>query len=158
MYLALKMLHVFAVVAFLGNISIGLYWKAMADRSRSAAIMEHTMKSIILADRLFTIPSIVVLFLAGLAAALIAHLPLLHTGWILWSLVLFTISGIAFAPLTRVQVQLASTAAEIPSDDTARERYERLSRSWNVYGLIALGAPLVILVLMVVKLSLPTIP
>jgi len=158
MYLVLKTLHVIAVVAFLGNISVGLFWKAVADRSGSAEIMHHTMKSIILGDRLITIPSIIVLFFAGLATALHAHIPLLHTGWVLWSLVLFTISGLAFAPLSRTQVQLASTAAEMTTDETARGRYEHLSRGWTFWGLIALGAPVVVLVLMIVKPGLPALP
>jgi uncharacterized membrane protein len=157
-YLALKTIHLLAVVAFLGNISVGLYWKAAADATRDAAIMAHTMKSIIRGDRLITIPSIIVLFVAGIAAALNAHVPLLHTGWILWSLALFTISGMAFGPLSRVQSRLAEAAAQIAADAAARERYESLSRAWNVWGLIALGAPVVVLVLMVVKPSLPALP
>jgi uncharacterized membrane protein len=158
MYLALKTIHVFAVVAFLGNISVGLYWKAVADATRDPAIIEHTMKGIIRGDRLITVPSIIVLFVAGLAAALNAHLPLLHTGWILWSLVLFIISGLAFGPLTRVQLRLAEVAGQMAADESRRRGYEFLSRAWNFWGLIALGAPVVILVLMVVKPNLPTLP
>lgn len=157
MYLLLKTVHVIAVVAFLGNISVGIFWKTVADRSRNPAIMLHTMKNIILADRLITVPSIIVLFLAGIVAAMNGHLPILHTGWILWSLALFIISGIAFGPLSRTQVRLVTAAEEMVADPSASARYDQLSGTWNVLGLIALGAPVVALVLMVLKPDLPAL-
>src|SRR5579862_9894649 len=104
MYLALKTVHILAVVAFLGNISVGLFWKRFADRTGDAAIVAHTLRGIIAADRLITIPSIVVIVLAGVALAIAAGIPILGTGWVLWAIVLFGISGIAFAPVSRAQV------------------------------------------------------
>jgi uncharacterized membrane protein len=136
-YLLLKTVHLFAVVAFLGNISVGLFWKAAADRTGNPAIIMHTVRSIILADRLITIPSIIVLFAAG---------------------VLFAIAGLAFAPLSSTQVRLAEAAAQMPTEPTARGRYEQLSGARNFWGLIALGAPIVVLVLMVFKPDLPALP
>jgi uncharacterized membrane protein len=47
MYLASKLLHVFAVVLFLGNITIGVFWKLFGDRTRDPRIIAHTMAGII---------------------------------------------------------------------------------------------------------------
>jgi uncharacterized membrane protein len=158
MYLALKLVHIIAVVAFLGNISIGLFWKAIADRSGSAAIIAHTIKGIIAADRLITVPSILVLLGAGIAAALTAGVPLLHTGWILWSLVLFTIAGLAFMPLSLTQRRMAAVAETGMREPKQKKAYENLSKAWNFWGSIALLAPAIVLVLMVLKPALPTLP
>ena len=52
LYLVLKAIHVLAVVAFLGNITVGVFWKAFADRTGNAAVMAHTIDGIVRADRI----------------------------------------------------------------------------------------------------------
>ena len=90
-YLAFKALHIVAVVVFLGNIITGIYWKRHADRTRDARLIAHTLEGINGSDRVFTIPGVVVIVIGGFGAAIVGGLPLLRTGWILWSLVLFTL-------------------------------------------------------------------
>lgn len=157
LYLLLKALHILGVVVFLGNISIGLFWKRMADRTKDAAIIAHTLGAIIVADRLFTIPGIVVLVAAGIGMAMLAGLPILGTGWILWGIVLLSISGLAFIPVARAQVAMHEAALTGMRDGAQRERYERASRVWDVWGSIALLAPLAALVIMVMKPDLPSL-
>src|SRR4029077_1109145 len=98
MYLIFKLIHVVAVIAFLGNIGVGVFWKAWADRTKDARIIAHTMEGIIKADRIFTIPGVILILIGGLGAAYAADLSILKTGWILWGLGLFILSGIAFGP------------------------------------------------------------
>jgi len=150
-YVALKIIHILAVVAFLGNISTGIFWKYLADRTGDAKIIAHTIRGIITSDRFITIPSIVVIVAAGVVAAVAAQLPLMHTAWILWSIVLLVISGLAFGPLSRTQIKLAETAESGMGSDDQRELYRRLSHQWDLWGALALGAPLIIVVLMVLK-------
>lgn len=154
-YLALKTIHVLAVVAFLGNITVGVFWKAFADRTGNATVMAHTIGGIIRADRIFTIPGVIVLFLAGMAAAGVGHYSIVGTGWILWGLGLFAISGIAFGPLARAQRELLKIAQGGLQTVEDRRQYEALSARWNLYGTIATVAPIAALVIMVLKPSLP---
>ena len=58
MYLATKFLHVLSVIAFLGNITTGLFWHAHAARTKDAALLAFTMDGIIRSDRLFTTPAV----------------------------------------------------------------------------------------------------
>lgn len=153
MYLALKLLHVVAVVLFLGNITTGLFWKSHADRTRDPRIVAHVFDGIIRADRIFTLPGVFGIVGTGLAAAVLGGYPLLRTGWILWSIVLFTISGLVFsfrvAPLqTRIRA-LAQGSPDAESFDWAR--YHDLARAWEAWGAVALLTPLAALVLMVLK-------
>ncbi len=156
MYLWLKLLHLVAVVAFLGNITTGLFWKLHADRTRDPRIIAHTFDGIIRSDRWFTIPGVVLILAGGIGAAIVGGVPLLGTGWILWSIVLFTISGLAFvlrvAPLQTQLRALAQAGAEQGSLDWAR--YHRLARTWELWGAVALLTPVAALVLMVLKPSL----
>jgi uncharacterized membrane protein len=153
LYSTLKALHVLAVALFLGNIVTGLFWKAHGDRTRDPRIMAHTLDGIIRADRWFTNPGAVVIVLSGLAAAGLGGFPILRTGWIWQSIALFTISGVAFvaqvAPLQRRLLAVAREGQASGSWDEAE--YRRLSRRWEVWGLVATATPLAALALMVLK-------
>jgi uncharacterized membrane protein len=150
MYLALKVVHLAGVVLFLGNITVGVFWKQFADRSGNPAIMAYTMDAIIRADRVFTIPGIVILLIGGIGAALVGNIPILGTGWLLWGICAFILSGIAFGPLSRAQRKIA-TAAHAGN----LSQYDRLSKQWTVWGTLALIFPVVAFVLMILKPPLP---
>jgi uncharacterized membrane protein len=153
MYLALKLLHVAAVVLFLGNITTGLFWKAHGDRSRNPVIMAHTLDGIIRSDRWFTIPGVVIIIAGGIAAAVVGGLPLLRTGWIAISIALFIVSGLAFvlrvAPLQQQLLGLVQATEDPNRFDW--DGYRALSRSWKFWGEVALLTPAAAFVLMVLK-------
>ncbi len=155
MYLWLKLLHIAAVIAFLGNITTGLFWHAHAARTRDPRLLAHTIDGIIRSDRLFTIPGVVIIIAGGVAAAIVGGYPILRTGWILWSLVLFAVSGLVFvirvAPL---QVRLRALAqAGVAQGSFDWPGYQRLAHSWERWGAVALLTPVAALVLMVLKPS-----
>ena len=153
MYLAMKTLHVLAVVLFLGNIITGLFWKAHGDRTADPRIIAHTLEGIIRSDRWFTLPGVAFILVFGVAAAIVGGLPILGTGWIWQSIVLFSVSGLAFmlqiAPLQRRLLTLA--AAGVGSQGWDAAAYRRLSRRWEFWGVVAILTPLAALVSMVYK-------
>lgn len=156
MYLLLKLLHLAAVIAFLGNITTGLFWHAHAARTRDPRLLAHTVDGIIRSDRLFTIPGVVIIIAGGVATAIVGGYPLLGTSWILWSLILFAVSGLVFvirvAPLQVRLRALAQAGVEKGSFDWAG--YERLAHTWERWGAVALLTPVAAFVLMVLKPSL----
>ena len=156
MYLLMKLLHLVAVIAFLGNITTGLFWHIHAARTRDPRLLAHTMDGIIRSDRLFTIPGVVVIITTGIVAAIVGGLPLLRTGWILWTLVLFALSGVIFmgfvAPLQRQLLALAQAGSGAKIFDYAG--YALVARRWEVWGAAALLTPAAGLVLMVLKPAL----
>jgi uncharacterized membrane protein len=154
MYVILKVVHVMAVVVFLGNIIVGMFWKLIADGTKNASIMRHTIAGIIRSDRIFTIPAVIVLLLAGIATAIVGHIPFLSTGWLLWSIILFIISGLAFGRVARLQAQLLKVLQR-GGDSFDRQLYEGLSRRWDLWGILATVTPLAALVLMIAKPALP---
>lgn len=156
MYLPMKLLHIVAVIAFLGNIATGLFWHIHAARTRDPRLLAHTMDGIIKSDRLFTIPGVVVIITTGIIAAIVGGLPLLRTGWIMWTLALFAISGLAFmafvAPLQRRLLALAQAGSGAGIFDYAG--YAVVARRWEIWGAVALLTPAAGLVLMVLKPAL----
>ena len=156
MYLLIKLLHIVAVIAFVGNITTGIFWHTHAARTRDPKLLAYTMGGIIRSDRLFTIPGVIGIIATGIAAAIYGNFPILRTGWILWTLILFTVSGLIFmirvAPLQRQLRALAEEAAQSGTFDYAR--YRALAVRWEVWGAAALLAPLAGLALMVLKPNL----
>lgn len=152
-YLVYKLIHIVAVIIFLGNIFTGLYWMHQAYATRNLTIIHHTWKALIRSDQYFTIPGVIVITGAGVIGAIQAHYPLLRTGWIFWAIVLFSFSGIVFGwilyPLQKRLKQLTE------SDDSKVQfswtTYNQMYKRWEIWGLVALVAPLLALVMMVMK-------
>jgi uncharacterized membrane protein len=155
-FLLIKLLHITAVIVFVGNITTGIFWHAHAARTRDPKLLAYTMGAIIRSDRLFTIPGVIDIIVTGIAAAIYGNFPILRTGWILWTLILFIVSGLIFmirvAPLQRQLRALAEAAAQSGTFDYAR--YRALAVRWEVWGAAALLTPLAGLALMVLKPSL----
>ncbi|HKU90033.1 MAG TPA: DUF2269 family protein [Steroidobacteraceae bacterium] len=153
-YLILKSLHVLSVVLFLGNIITGVFWKFHGDRTGTLPARAQALEGIIRSDRWFTLPGVVAIIAAGVALAIYGHFPLLRTPWIMWTLVLFGISGIVFSVrVAPMQRQLKAMAENGTRGDFDYERYRALALRWEVWGAIALLTPVAGLALMVLKPS-----
>lgn len=152
-YLWVKLGHVVFGIVFLGNIYTGLFWKAMADRTGSAAIRAFTMQSIDRSDRWFTVPGVIGLVGTGVLQASLGRLQLVQVGWLFWSIVAFTVSGVIFGVfITPLQRRLVSCAVEGSAAGKMDEvRYAKLSRAWEWWGIAALVLPLAVLALMVLR-------
>jgi uncharacterized membrane protein len=113
------------------------------------------LEGIIRADRLFTIPPIIFILIGGIGAAIGGNYPILGTGWIFWSIVLFTVSGFAFmtqvAPLQKRMLALVRKSG----DSMEWAAYRSLSLKWEIWGAVALLAPVIAAALMVMKPALP---
>ena len=149
-YALYKLVHLTAVLLFLGNVSLGLFWVAHAQRSGDARLIAHAMDGVIRADRWFTWPGVAFLVIGGLAAAISGKLPLLRTGWIATSIALLSISGLVFAvslaPLQRKIVLYASASTPDPAQLTA------LLHRWHAVGWLSLAPLWLAVAAMVLKL------
>jgi len=149
-YNYIKLVHVLFVILFLGNITIGLFWKMFAEKTKDPDKIAFAFKGIIKADRYFTVPGVIGITLFGVGGAMHGGLPLLGTGWILWSIILFTISGIAFmVKLVPLQKKLAALASD--KEKFNWDEYHSLSKQWDIWGYVALITPWIALILMVIK-------
>lgn len=153
-YSLLKLLHIASVIIFIGNITTGLFWMHIAVKTKDLKIINHTMKGVIRSDQLFTIPGVIFITLGGFMAAISGQLPILGTGWIFWSIILFSISGVAFmwkvAPLQRKIYNL--TVGKETSHNFDWIHFKKAYSGWETWGLIALLTPLAALVMMTLKI------
>ena len=148
--LILKLIHIFGAIIFLGNITVGPFWKKHAERSKDPKKIADTFDGIIKADRYFTMPGVTILIVFGIGAALHGGYNLITTAWIFWSLILVIISGIAFmakvVPIQKKILALAQNEGEFNWNE-----YGKLAKQWDVWSSIATLAPYIALVLMVIR-------
>lgn len=126
----------------------------IAVKTKDLKIITFTMKGIIRFDRYFTIPGVIIITTGGILAAVYGNFPLLHTGWILWSIILFSISGLAFgfkvAPLQKKILNL--TLNKENSTDFDWKNFNKVYLAWDIWGFIALITPLAAFVMMTLKI------
>ena len=148
-YLLFKLLHVVAVVLFLGNITTGVFWVRQAARHRSPPRLAEAMATVIRSDRVFTLPAVLAILASGGLAAWRGGGSVMHTGWIAWGTGLFVLSGLMFAALAPLQHRLRVLAAR---EDIRWEDCAPLLRRWNRIGLASLLPAWLALAAMVLKL------
>ena len=149
-YLIWKLIHVLAAIVFIGNITIGAFWKLQVDKSKDRLKVVETFKTLIKADRIFTMPSVTILIIFGLGSAMQGNFSLVETPWIFWGIMMIIVSAFAFmskvVPIQKKIISLASNEQKFKW-----EEYEALSKAWNFWGLIATISPYIAVVLMVLK-------
>ena len=153
----LLVLHVVAAVGFVGNIATGLFWAIRARHTRDTRVLRHTFLSLNAADGWITAPTVIVITVTGIAAAVRMGLPLLGTGWILWSVVAFSLSGLAFAVrVLPLQRRLAGAFGDADQTTASHEQSTLIAR-WSHWAHLSLLFAIVALLLMILKPDLPAL-
>ncbi len=145
-----KLIHILAAIIFIGNITIGIFWKTQADKSNDRLKIAETFRNIIRADRIFTMPSVFVLFIFGLGAAMQGDLSLVETTWILWGIIMLIVSALAFM-LKLVPIQKQIYALSSDQEKFSQDEYLVLSKKWTMWAMIAVLTPYIAVALMVLK-------
>jgi len=155
-YEALKILHLFGVIIFMGNIIITGWWKVMADRTGDYRIIAFAQRQVTLTDWLFTFGGVLILLIASFG--MVYHMnndlmaEIYETRWLWWGYHLFLISGVIWVvillPMQIIQARMARKFAktgEIP------QRYWLYGKIWLWFGILATIVPLANIYWMVVK-------
>jgi uncharacterized membrane protein len=150
-YTALKTLHILSMVLLFGTGLGSAFYKWMADRSGNVAHIAVTNRHVVLADWIFTTPTVILQPLSGLWMAYLADLPL-TTPWIAISLGLFTLAGACWLPVVWLQIRMQEISAEAVARQSALpEIYWRMARWWFSLGVPAFISMVLVVALMVFK-------
>lgn len=150
-YLLLKAAHIVGACVLLGT-GMGIaFFMVMAHRTGKPALIAHTASVVVVADVVFTASAVVLQPLTGAALAHRAGYRLTE-GWILWSLLLYGITGAFWLPVVWMQLRMRDLArAATLSGAPLPGAYHRLYRLWFACGFPAFAAVLTIVWLMVAK-------
>ncbi len=156
-YLTLKYIHIMSMLLLFGVGLGSAFYRWMADRSGDLTHIATTNRHVVLADWIFTTPTIIIQPVTGLYLAYILGLPL-TTPWIAISLGLYLLAGLCWLPVVWLQLRMRTLAqAAIDQNSTLPAEYWRYARLWFWLGVPAFAAMLLIVLLMVFKSSLTTL-
>jgi len=152
LYLALKFLHVIGAAVLFGT-GLGIaFFLFMADRKEEPASIAATLRTVVIADYVFTATAVVAQPVTGL---LLVHLGgyALNQTWIVASLALYVLIGFCWLPVVVLQIRMRDLAEKAvdAKEPALPPRYHRLARIWFWLGWPAFLSVLVIFWLMIAK-------
>lgn len=150
-YATLKTLHILSMVLLFGTGLGSAFYKWMADRSGNVAHIAIVNRHVVLADWLFTTPTVIFQPLSGLWLAHLLGLPP-GTPWIATSLALYALAGACWLPVVWLQIRMRQLAEEaVAGARPLPSQYWRMARCWFWLGVPAFAAMCVVVTLMVFK-------
>ncbi len=153
-YLTLKYIHIMSMLLLFGVGLGSAFYKWMADRSGDLPHIAVTNRHVVLADWVFTTPTVIIQPLTGIYLAHILEIPL-STPWIAISLGLYLLAGLCWLPVVWLQLRMHALAqTSLDRNNTLPAEYWRYAHSWFWLGVPAFTAMLLTVLLMVFKNSL----
>jgi uncharacterized membrane protein len=150
-YLVVKWVHILSSTLLFGTGLGSAYYMFFASRTRDPRVIAAVVRYVVIADWIFTTPTIIVQPLSGLYMARLAQLPL-STPWIARSIALYLLAGACWLPVVWMQMRMRDLAAACARDGAALPQlYWRYLRVWVGLGVVAFVSLVAVFFLMVAK-------
>lgn len=150
-YLILKWTHILSAFLLFGTGLGSAFYKFMSYRGGQVAAIAETDRLVVLADWLFTTPTILIQPLTGVAMLWLIGLPL-TTPWVLLTFALYLLAGLCWLPVVWLQLRMKALSRQALQAGTPLPTlYHRYSHYWFWLGVPAFLAMLVVVGLMVFK-------
>lgn len=151
-YLLIKWLHILSATLLVGTGLGSAFYMFFATRSRNVPAISVVAGYVVIADWLFTAPTVIFQPLSGWYLIHQLSLPW-SAAWIKWSLALYVLAGACWLPVVWLQIRMRDVARAAAADgvDLLPPLYWRYARIWTALGVPAFVAMILIYYLMVVK-------
>lgn len=150
-YLVVKWLHILSSTFLFGTGVGSAFYMLFVSLSRDVRAIAVVARYVVIADWVFTTPTIVVQPLTGWYLKELIGTPL-DARWLAWSIGLFLLAGVCWLPVVWIQMLMRDTARAAAADDAALpEVYWRYLRWWVALGTVAFVSLVVVFYLMVAK-------
>jgi uncharacterized membrane protein len=152
-YLFVKLIHIISSTILFGTGIGSAFYMFMANRRKEIAGIYFAVRHVVIADWLFTTPSVIIQLLSGLW--------LMHNGgfamedtWIKWGISLYLFAGACWLPVVWMQIKMRDMAKEaLIAGTDLPQRYWQMDRWWIILGTLAFPAIIAVFYLMVFKPS-----
>ena len=152
-YLLVKWLHILSSTVLFGTGLGSAFYLFFASRTRNAQAIAVVSRHVVIADWVFTTPTIILQPLTGFYLVTLTGLPL-TAPWIVWSLGLYLLAGAAWLPVVWMQIKMRDMASAAAKEGgPLPPRYWQFLRLWVALGVVAFAALVVVFYLMVAKPS-----
>jgi uncharacterized membrane protein len=151
LYFTVKTLHVIGATVLLGTGAGIAFFMLMANRTQSAVLIAHTAGTVVIADFIFIASAVIIQPITGAWLIGLAGYSW-HDGWIVVSLILYVVTGAFWLPVVRMQRRMRDLArAAAAANEPLPAQYNRLYRTWFLFGIPAFSSVVAIVWLMVAK-------
>jgi uncharacterized membrane protein len=151
-YVIIKWLHILSSTLLFGTGLGSAFYMFFTSLTRDVRATAVVVRYVVIADWLFTTPTIILQPLTGLYLIHLARFPL-SSKWIVWSIALYLLAGAAWLPVVWMQIRMRdmAVAAARAGASELPPLYWRMLRWWVALGVIAFVALVVVFYLMVAK-------
>jgi uncharacterized membrane protein len=150
-YLLVKWLHILSSTLLFGTGLGSAFYMFFTSRTRDPRAIAVVVRHVVIADWIFTTPTIILQPLTGFYLMHLAGMPL-TTPWILWSVLLYLVAGAAWLPVVWMQIKMRDMAAAAASSHgSLPPQYWQFLRMWVALGVVAFAALVAVFFLMVAK-------
>jgi uncharacterized membrane protein len=150
-YLLVKWLHILSSTILFGTGIGSAFYMSVVSLSRDARATAIVARYVVIADWIFTTPTIVLQPLTGWYLMTLIGTPLTAT-WVGASIALFLLAGACWLPVVWIQIRMRNLAREAADRGTALPAaYWRYLRWWTGLGIVAFVSLVVVFYLMVAK-------
>ena len=143
------LVHLFAVIVFLGNIITEIRWLYQASKTGNKEIIRFAITGIINGDKVFTLPCVLLITVTG--SFIYSNFSVSQNHWLLFALISYIFSGIAYsikvAPLQKKMLHFVSDKSS-----TLPSVYKNIYASWNFWGWVALLTSVLALTLTTIRI------
>jgi uncharacterized membrane protein len=151
LYFGLKFLHIIGAAVLLGTGAGIAFFMLMAHLGKSPAVIAGVSGIVVIADFIFTATAVVAQPVTGVLLARTVGYSL-SEGWIVWSIILYLITGGFWLPVVWMQMRMRDLAAQAVKDGSPLPpAYHSLFWLWFAFGFPAFAAVIAIFWLMIVR-------
>ncbi|UPK31527.1 DUF2269 family protein [Bradyrhizobium sp. 195] len=151
LYFVLKYLHVVGAAVLLGTGSGIAFFMLAAHLGGKPSVIAGVARIVVIADFIFTATAVVAQPITGSLLVLYVGYSFWE-GWIVWSMVLYVITGVLWLPVVCMQMRLRDLASIAAAKGSPLPpEYHRIFWLWFAFGIPAFIAVSAILWLMIAK-------
>jgi uncharacterized membrane protein len=150
-YLIIKWIHIVSSTILFGTGIGSAFYMFIANRRKNISDIYFATRHVVIADWIFTTPSIIIQLITGLWMMHLAGYNLTDT-WIKWGLILYFFAGACWLPVVWMQIKMRDMAkSSLETGKPLPERYWQMDKWWICLGLLAFPAIIIVFYLMVMK-------
>jgi len=150
-YFWLKLIHILSSTILFGTGLGSAFYMYRANKTNNVAAMLFAAQNVVIADWVFTLPSVIIQPLTGIA---LIHVMRLNwdTPWLIASYALYVLAGICWIPVVAIQIKMRDMLSlAIEQQNSLPKRYYHYFKIWYLLGWPAFIAVVVIFYLMIFK-------
>ncbi len=150
-YEAIKWAHLLSATVLFGTGLGSAFYKWCADRSGNLQTIAHTNKIVVIADWIFTTPTVIIQPITGIWLTQVMGVSL-NEPWIIAAFIFYFISGACWLPVVWLQIQMRNFSRQALNQNTClKSTYYRYAQIWFWLGIPAFISMMIVYFLMVFK-------